>query len=62
VLYRVNEAKRAETRAKRIEKFVAMLHAQETIHPRPATKATGARKSAVPVDSAASPESDEPEE
>ena len=36
VLYRVHEAKRAETRAKRIEKFVAMLHAHETIHPRPA--------------------------
>jgi uncharacterized protein YdeI (YjbR/CyaY-like superfamily) len=34
VLYRVNEAKRADTRAKRIEKFVAMLHAHETIHPR----------------------------
>jgi uncharacterized protein YdeI (YjbR/CyaY-like superfamily) len=36
VLYRVHEAKRADTRAKRIEKFVAMLHAHETIHPRPA--------------------------
>jgi uncharacterized protein YdeI (YjbR/CyaY-like superfamily) len=34
VLYRVNEAKRAETRARRIEKFVAMLHAHETLHPR----------------------------
>ncbi|HET9167797.1 MAG TPA: YdeI/OmpD-associated family protein [Actinospica sp.] len=34
VLYRVNEAKRADTRAKRIEKFVAMLHAHETLHPR----------------------------
>ncbi len=33
VLYRVEEAKRAETRARRIEKFVAMLHAHETIHP-----------------------------
>jgi uncharacterized protein YdeI (YjbR/CyaY-like superfamily) len=33
VLYRVHEAKRADTRAKRIEKFVAMLHAHETIHP-----------------------------
>ena len=47
VLYRVHEAKRAETRAKRIEKFVAMLHAHETIHPRPA-KSTGAGKSAEP--------------
>jgi uncharacterized protein YdeI (YjbR/CyaY-like superfamily) len=36
VLYRVHEAKRADTRAKRIEKFVAMLHAHETIHPRAA--------------------------
>jgi uncharacterized protein YdeI (YjbR/CyaY-like superfamily) len=34
VLYRVQEAKRADTRAKRIEKFVAMLHDHETIHPR----------------------------
>jgi uncharacterized protein YdeI (YjbR/CyaY-like superfamily) len=33
VLYRVHEAKRASTRAARIEKFVAMLHAHETIHP-----------------------------
>ena len=36
VLYRVHEAKRADTRAKRIEKFVAMLHAHETVHPRAA--------------------------
>ena len=34
VIYRVEEAKRAETRARRIEKFVAMLHTHETIHPR----------------------------
>ncbi|HWG23486.1 YdeI/OmpD-associated family protein [Actinospica sp.] len=34
VLYRVHAAKRADTRAKRIEKFVAMLNAHETIHPR----------------------------
>jgi len=34
VLYRVHEAKRAETRARRIEKLVGMLHAHETIHPR----------------------------
>ncbi|HEX4787331.1 MAG TPA: YdeI/OmpD-associated family protein [Actinospica sp.] len=34
VLYRVQEAKRAATRAARIEKFVAMLHAHETLHPR----------------------------
>jgi uncharacterized protein YdeI (YjbR/CyaY-like superfamily) len=34
VLYRVQEAKRAATRAARIEKYVAMLHAHETVHPR----------------------------
>ena len=34
VLYRVHDAKRPATRAARIEKFVAMLHAHETIHPR----------------------------
>jgi uncharacterized protein YdeI (YjbR/CyaY-like superfamily) len=34
ILYRVNDAKRAETRARRIEKFVTMLAAGETIHPR----------------------------
>jgi len=33
VLYRVHEAKRPETRARRIEKFVAMLAAGEKIHP-----------------------------
>ena len=38
VLYRVQEAKRASTRAARIEKFVAMLHAHETIHPRRTAK------------------------
>jgi uncharacterized protein YdeI (YjbR/CyaY-like superfamily) len=38
VLYRVNEAKRADTRAKRIEKFVGMLHAGETLHPRRTAK------------------------
>ena len=43
VLYRIQEAKRAETRAKRIEKFVAMLHAQETIHPRPAKSEKSAK-------------------
>jgi uncharacterized protein YdeI (YjbR/CyaY-like superfamily) len=35
ILYRVQEAKRPETRAKRIEKFVAMLRAHETVHPVP---------------------------
>ena len=41
VLYRVQEAKRADTRAKRIEKFVAMLHEHETLHPRPGAGAGG---------------------
>lgn len=31
-LYRINEAKRPQTRAARIEKFVAMLAAGETLH------------------------------
>ena len=33
ILYRLQEAKRPETRARRLEKFVAMLEAGETIHP-----------------------------
>jgi uncharacterized protein YdeI (YjbR/CyaY-like superfamily) len=33
ILYRIGEAKRPETRAKRIAKYVAMLAAHETIHP-----------------------------
>jgi uncharacterized protein YdeI (YjbR/CyaY-like superfamily) len=33
ILYRVQEAKRPETRARRIEKFVAMLARHETLHP-----------------------------
>jgi uncharacterized protein YdeI (YjbR/CyaY-like superfamily) len=32
ILYRIQDAKRPETRARRIEKYVAMLHAHETIH------------------------------
>jgi uncharacterized protein YdeI (YjbR/CyaY-like superfamily) len=32
ILYRIQDAKRPETRARRIEKFVAMLAAGETIH------------------------------
>jgi uncharacterized protein YdeI (YjbR/CyaY-like superfamily) len=32
VLYRIHDAKRAETRTRRIEKFVAMLARGETIH------------------------------
>jgi uncharacterized protein YdeI (YjbR/CyaY-like superfamily) len=33
ILYRIGDAKRAETRARRIEKFVAMLAAGEKLHP-----------------------------
>ena len=33
ILYRLQDAKRPETRARRLEKFVAMLEAGETIHP-----------------------------
>ena len=34
ILYRLHEAKKAETRAARIEKFIAMLKRGESIHPR----------------------------
>jgi uncharacterized protein YdeI (YjbR/CyaY-like superfamily) len=33
ITYRLQDAKRPETRARRLAKFVAMLEAQETIHP-----------------------------
>ena len=33
ILYRLQDAKKAETRARRLEKFVAMLEAGETIYP-----------------------------
>ncbi len=33
ILYRIGDVKRPETRARRIAKYVAMLAAQETIHP-----------------------------
>jgi uncharacterized protein YdeI (YjbR/CyaY-like superfamily) len=33
ILYRIGDAKRPETRARRIAKYVAMLAAHETIHP-----------------------------
>ena len=33
ILYRIDEAKRPLTRARRIERYVAMLAARETIHP-----------------------------
>lgn len=35
ILYRVHEAKKPETRAKRIADFVQMLTRHETLHPRP---------------------------
>ncbi len=33
ILYRIANAKKAETRSRRIEKFVEMLARGETIHP-----------------------------
>jgi uncharacterized protein YdeI (YjbR/CyaY-like superfamily) len=38
ILYRVTTAKRPETRAQRIEKFVAMLARGETIYPQKPAK------------------------
>ena len=35
VLYRIETAKRADTRARRIDQFVAMLARGETLHPQP---------------------------
>jgi uncharacterized protein YdeI (YjbR/CyaY-like superfamily) len=35
ILYRLGDAKRPETRARRLAKFVAMLEAGETIYPQP---------------------------
>ncbi len=40
VLYRIDNAKRADTRARRIEQFVAMLARGETIHPQTRTLET----------------------
>lgn len=46
IIYRVNDAKRPETRAERITKFVAMLARGETLHPRKAgASAVTAKKS-----------------
>jgi uncharacterized protein YdeI (YjbR/CyaY-like superfamily) len=39
VLYRIDTAKRADTRARRIEQYVAMLAAGETIYPQKRTRA-----------------------
>lgn len=38
ILYRFHEAKKPQTRADRIAKFVAMLHDHQTLHPVPARK------------------------
>lgn len=34
ILYRLDQAKRADTRARRLRQFVAMLESEETLHPR----------------------------
>jgi uncharacterized protein YdeI (YjbR/CyaY-like superfamily) len=44
ILYRVQEAKKPETRATRIAKFVAMLHDHQTVHPVPARGGADARR------------------
>lgn len=41
VLWRIHDAKRAETRARRIERYVAMLHDHEVIHSREPKKKDG---------------------
>ena len=40
VLYRIETAKRADTRARRIDQFVAMLARGETVHPQPPSPPT----------------------
>jgi uncharacterized protein YdeI (YjbR/CyaY-like superfamily) len=44
ILYRIHDAKKPETRAARIEKFIAMLGAGETLYPLAAKAAKQARK------------------
>ena len=41
VLYRIADAKRAETRARRIKQFVAMLARGETVYPQKRTMRSG---------------------
>lgn len=41
VIWRVNQAKRPETRARRIEQFVAMLSRGETVHPQRRSRQDG---------------------
>jgi uncharacterized protein YdeI (YjbR/CyaY-like superfamily) len=38
ILYRIADAKKPETRARRIEKYVAMLSESKTLHPLPSAK------------------------
>jgi Bacteriocin-protection, YdeI or OmpD-Associated len=40
ILYRLQDAKKPETHARRLAKFVAMLEADETIHPWPTVRTT----------------------
>ncbi|MES2400563.1 MAG: YdeI/OmpD-associated family protein [Pseudomonadota bacterium] len=46
VLLRLHSAKKSETRARRLENFVAMLDRQETLHP-PAKKKAATKKAAL---------------
>ena len=48
ILYRVSDAKRPETRARRIEKFVSMLSRGETPYPLSASRRTRSGKRASP--------------
>ena len=45
ILYRIATAKRAETRAQRIDRFVAMLARGETIYPQRSTRAADQKRS-----------------
>jgi uncharacterized protein YdeI (YjbR/CyaY-like superfamily) len=44
ILYRIHDAKKPETRAQRIEKYVAMLTRGETIHPKRTLKRSSPRR------------------
>ncbi len=48
VLYRIGEAKRADTRARRIERFVAMLARGETLHPQGSAGTRRAKRDSKP--------------
>jgi uncharacterized protein YdeI (YjbR/CyaY-like superfamily) len=43
IIYRVNDAKRPETRAQRIAQFVEMLARGETIHPQRGSRQAATR-------------------